>query len=65
MVAGAALGDADEAFAWLEKAYADREVTLPLFRQSARLTATSLMTLPVPLRRDPRYQALLRKVGLE
>ncbi len=63
----AALGDADEAFAWLEKAYAEREVTLVLFSlvDWSSLTATSLVKLPVPLLRDPRYQALMRKVGKE
>jgi tetratricopeptide (TPR) repeat protein len=61
----AALGETEEAFVWLEKAYEERDVTLPLLREGSHLPATSLMTLPVPLRSDPRYQALLRKVGLE
>ncbi len=61
----AALGETEEAFVWLEKAYEERDVVLPLFREGGHLPATSLMALPVPLRSDPRYRALLRKVGLE
>jgi tetratricopeptide (TPR) repeat protein len=61
----AALGETEEAFGWLEKAYEERDVTLPLLREGGHLPATSLMTLPVPLRSDPRYLALLRKVGRE
>jgi hypothetical protein len=48
------LGDKDMAFEWLERAYADR---------TARLSE-----LPDPpfddLRSDPRFQDLLRRVGL-
>jgi tetratricopeptide (TPR) repeat protein len=49
------LGDADEAFRWLEQAYADRDpwlITLngPPFE---------------PLRADLRFAALLRKMGIE
>ena len=61
----AALGETEEAFVWLEKAYEERDVTLPLLREGGHLPATSLMTLPVPLRSDPRYLALLRMVGRE
>jgi len=61
----AALGETEEAFAWLEKTYEERDVTLPSLREGGHLPATSLMALPVALRSDPRYRALLRKVGLE
>jgi tetratricopeptide (TPR) repeat protein len=61
----AALGETEAAFAWLEKAYDERDVALPLLREGGCLPPTSLMALPVPLRGDPRYQALLRKIGLE
>jgi len=51
-----ALGEPDLAFQWLEKAYA--------------LHAMPLFTLKIdpkfaPLRTDPRYQSLMKKVGLE
>ena len=61
----AALGETEEAFVWLEKAYQERDITLPLLREGGHVPGTSLMTLPDPLRSDPRYRALLRKVGLE
>ena len=50
-----ALGDKDEAFAWLEKSYSEHSTAL-----------TSLKVNPIydPLRGDPRFQALLRRVGL-
>jgi tetratricopeptide (TPR) repeat protein len=61
----AALGETEEAFVWLEKAYEERDVSLPLLREGGHLPAASLMALPVPLRSDPRYQALLRTLGLQ
>ncbi len=50
----AALGDKDQAFAWLEKAYQERSDIIPALK------------LPVfdPLRSDPRFQDLLRRVRL-
>jgi len=51
----AGLGDKDQTFAWLDKAFQDRSVFLiwlkvePLFD---------------PFRADPRFQALLRRIGL-
>ena len=51
-----ALGDKDQAFAWLEKAYLARSSYM-----------TSLKVLPGydPLRSDPRFDSLVRRVGLE
>jgi len=51
----AALGERDEAFAWLEKVFPDRPRPLK-----------SLYVLPYldPLRSDPRFQDLQRRVGL-
>jgi len=49
------LGDKDRAFEWLEKAYAERNEAMG-----------SLKVDPIydPLRADPRFQDLLRRVGL-
>ena len=49
------LGDKDQAFAWLEKAYQDRSPNLVGLKSSVRWE---------PLRSDPRYGELLRRVGL-
>lgn len=51
----AALGENDQALAQLEKAYADRTDAIPLLKVDPRLD---------PLRADPRFAALLRRVGL-
>jgi hypothetical protein len=59
----AALGETEEAFGWLEKAWEERDVSLPLLREGGHLPATALMALPGALRRDPRYQALMGMVG--
>ncbi len=50
-----ALGESDEAFAWLQKAYAGRDPELTYIKIGRRFE---------PLRGDPRYQELVRKVGL-
>jgi eukaryotic-like serine/threonine-protein kinase len=49
------LGEKDQAFAWLEKAYADRSDWMVL-----------LQTEPLfdPVRSDPRFQDLLRRIGV-
>jgi tetratricopeptide (TPR) repeat protein len=47
------LGDKDEAMAWLEKAYADRFNPGVLMRPAFD-----------PLRSDPRFETLLRRMGL-
>jgi TolB-like protein/DNA-binding winged helix-turn-helix (wHTH) protein/Tfp pilus assembly protein PilF len=51
----AGIGDPDSAFHWLEKAYAQRE------SQMAFLNITRRMD---PLRSDPRFADLLRRMGL-
>jgi tetratricopeptide (TPR) repeat protein len=61
----AALGETEAAFDWLEQAAEERDVALHLFREGGDLPVTSLMAMPLPVRSDPRYRALLRKVGLE
>ena len=49
-----ALGDTDAAFEWLERAYQRRSQGLPQIRVDAFLD---------PLRSDPRFQDLLRRIG--
>lgn len=50
------LGENDQAFKWLEKAYQDRASRLFCIKVDARFDS---------LRSDPRFQALLRKMNLE
>ena len=52
----AGLGENDKAFEWLEKAYEDRSMFLTWLKVDPQLNS---------LRADPRFAALLRKVGLE
>jgi hypothetical protein len=52
----AALGDKDSAFLWLEKAYEDK---------SSFMTTLKYWTVFDPLRSDPRFKDLLRRVGLQ
>jgi TolB-like protein/DNA-binding winged helix-turn-helix (wHTH) protein/Flp pilus assembly protein TadD len=49
------LGDADNAFRWLEKSYRERESQIPFLKLDRRLA---------PLRADPRFQELVRRIGL-
>ncbi len=49
------LGDADSAFRWLEVSYMKRESQMPFLKVDYRMD---------PLRADPRFQNLLRRVGL-
>jgi serine/threonine-protein kinase len=49
------LGDKDQAFAWLEKAYEERSRILPMLKMDP---------LWDPLRSDLRFQDLLRRIGL-
>jgi TolB-like protein/DNA-binding winged helix-turn-helix (wHTH) protein/Tfp pilus assembly protein PilF len=51
----AGLGDRDQALAWLDKAYADR---------SDYMVYLGLEPMLDPLRSDPRFAALVRRVGL-
>jgi tetratricopeptide (TPR) repeat protein len=51
-----ALGDKDQAFAWLEKSYQDR---------SEHMLYLKVEPLVDPLRRDPRFLSRARRVGLE
>jgi serine/threonine-protein kinase len=52
----ACLGDVDEAFRWLDVAVDERAAGLILLRVHPRLD---------PIRSDPRYRVLVRRVGLE
>jgi serine/threonine-protein kinase len=50
-----ALGDKDQAFMWLDKAYDERSDTLLFLKVEPRFDS---------LRSDPRFAALLRRIGL-
>jgi TolB-like protein len=52
----AALGEADSAFAWLDRAWEQRTIWLVGLRAYGEFT---------PLHADPRWAALLRRMGLE
>jgi hypothetical protein len=49
------LGDKDEAFAWLERVYSQHSNVLTTLKVDPHFD---------PLRSDPRFQDLLRRVGL-
>jgi tetratricopeptide (TPR) repeat protein len=51
----AALGDKDQAFHWLEKAYEERSDVMTVLKEERAFD---------PLRSDPRFQDLLRRIGL-
>jgi serine/threonine protein kinase/tetratricopeptide (TPR) repeat protein len=51
----AGLGDKDQAFAWLEKAYTERSVWMPWLKVDPKFDS---------LRSDPRFTDFLRRVGL-
>jgi hypothetical protein len=50
-----ALGDRERAFAWLEKAYANRDFFLTYLRVDPELDA---------LRSDPRFRELIERIGI-
>jgi TolB-like protein/Flp pilus assembly protein TadD len=50
-----ALGDSNEAFSWLEKAYEERDPQLTYIKVGRRFE---------PLRKDPRFGQLVRRIGL-
>jgi TolB-like protein len=52
----AAMGDSDRAIAWLERAFESNAAILAYMNVDNRLA---------PLRRDPRFQAMLRRAGLK
>lgn len=52
----AALGDRDEAFHWLDRAYREGDLTLVHLRDNARFDM---------LRDDPRFDALVERMGLD
>jgi serine/threonine-protein kinase len=51
----AGLGDKDQAFAWLEKAYTERSVWMPWLKVDPKFDS---------LRSDPHFAELMRRVGL-
>ena len=51
----AALGDKDQAFAWLDKSVADHDLITARLKVDARFD---------PLRSDPRFAELVKRVGL-
>ena len=51
----AGLGDKEQAFAWLERAYQERRDPM---------TTLNIEPLVDPLRSDPRFQDLVRRIGL-
>jgi hypothetical protein len=51
-----ALGELDVAFAWLEKAYAERDPELTYIKIPGRRFE--------PLRHDPRFPAFVHRIGL-
>jgi tetratricopeptide (TPR) repeat protein len=50
-----ALDESNEAFAWLEKAYEERDPQLTYIKAGRRFE---------PLRKDPRFEQLVRRIGL-
>jgi adenylate cyclase len=51
-----ALGDNDKAFEWLEKSYAQHDESLSSLKVDPKMD---------PLRSDPRFSSLLKRIGLE
>lgn len=59
------LGDNDEAFRWLEKAYESRFSWLPWDHIPSPRGGVSASDLFAPLRADPRFQDLGRRIGVQ
>jgi tetratricopeptide (TPR) repeat protein len=51
----AALGEKDQAFEWLEKSWQEQEVAILYLKQASAF---------VPLRTDPRFAEMMRRIGL-
>ena len=51
-----ALGQRDDCFAWLEKAYQDHDVRMSFLRVDPKWNA---------LRSDPRFASILKRIGLQ
>ena len=51
----AGMGNKDQAFVWLDKAYEERASTLPFLKTNPTLAS---------LRSDPRFQTLIRRMSL-
>ena len=51
----ASMGERDSAFEWLEKAFAERDTFLPWLNSDPDFN---------PLRSDPRFDALIRRIGI-
>ncbi len=51
------LGDKEQVFAWLEKAFRERDPFLLMFVKTLHMFD--------PVRSDPRFTALLKKIGIE
>ncbi len=58
----AQLGQKDEAFAWVEKAYEERNFSMVEFRYHP-MAEFSYHPMFDPLRSDPRFQDLLRRMN--
>jgi hypothetical protein len=54
-VASLALGEKEQALDWLEKSYEDRNWWMPWLKVEPRFD---------PIRSDPRFVALIRRIGL-
>jgi hypothetical protein len=51
----ASLGDTNQAFRWLERAFQEHD---------SRLLRATVDPISDPLRADPRFQSLLQRIGL-
>ena len=56
------LGDRDKAFEWLDRAFEERDLWLCYLKIEPGFDLLHLDSDP---RSDPRYQAMLKKIGLD